>query len=139
MTPVEMFGLTEFPRIGDLPYFLTLAPYHSCWFRLQQSPGAPIAARLAPEATSVARHAAGVLHGSGVGDAARRQRPNADRARGAGAVPRSASGGSPARLASIRAARFVDWGLLRRGDHPMFLTIVEVEYKDAGANATSCR
>ena len=27
MTPVEMLGLTEFPRIGDLPYFLTLAPY----------------------------------------------------------------------------------------------------------------
>ena len=45
MTPVEMFGLTEFPRIGDLPYFLTLAPYHFYWFRLQQSP-APIAARL---------------------------------------------------------------------------------------------
>src|SRR6187455_87565 len=27
MTPVEMLGLTEFPRIGDLPYFLTLGPY----------------------------------------------------------------------------------------------------------------
>ena len=26
MTPVEMFGLTEFPRIGELPYFLTLGP-----------------------------------------------------------------------------------------------------------------
>ena len=39
-TPVEMFGLTEFPRVGDLPYFLTLAPYHFYWFRLQQSPRA---------------------------------------------------------------------------------------------------
>ena len=51
MTPVEMLGLTEFPRIGDQPYFLTLAPYHFCWFSLQQSPTPPIAARLAPEAT----------------------------------------------------------------------------------------
>ena len=27
MTPIELFGHTEFPRIGGLPYFLTLAPY----------------------------------------------------------------------------------------------------------------
>ena len=26
LTPVEMLGQTEFPRIGDNPYFLTLAP-----------------------------------------------------------------------------------------------------------------
>ena len=30
----------------------------------------------------------------------------------------------------LQSARFVDWGLLRRGDYPMFLTIVEAEYKD---------
>ena len=30
----------------------------------------------------------------------------------------------------IRSARFVDWGLLRRGANPVFLTIVEVEYQD---------
>jgi len=35
MMPVEMFGLTEFPRIGDLPYFLTLPGYYSYWFRLK--------------------------------------------------------------------------------------------------------
>jgi maltose alpha-D-glucosyltransferase/alpha-amylase len=34
--PGEMFGLTEFPRIGDLPYFLTLPGYYSYWFRLKQ-------------------------------------------------------------------------------------------------------
>ena len=33
----------------------------------------------------------------------------------------------------IRTARFVDWGLLRRGGRPMFLTIVEVTYDDGGA------
>src|SRR5207253_2692514 len=38
MTPVEMLGLTEFPRIGELPYFLTLAGNGFYWFRLQQTP-----------------------------------------------------------------------------------------------------
>ena len=41
---------------------------------------------------------------------------------------------------AIRAARFVDWGLLRRGRHPIFLTIVEVELRGRrGASNTSCR
>jgi maltose alpha-D-glucosyltransferase/alpha-amylase len=31
---------------------------------------------------------------------------------------------------TIRAARFVDWGLLRRGPQPLFLTIVEAQYDD---------
>ena len=48
MTPVEMLGLTEFPRIGELPYFLTVSPYGFYWFRLQQVPTG-IATRLAPE------------------------------------------------------------------------------------------
>jgi maltose alpha-D-glucosyltransferase/alpha-amylase len=34
--PVEMLGYTEFPRIGQLPYFLTLAPYGSYWFELRR-------------------------------------------------------------------------------------------------------
>jgi maltose alpha-D-glucosyltransferase/alpha-amylase len=34
MTPVELFGPTEFPRIGSLPYFVTLGPYGYYWFRL---------------------------------------------------------------------------------------------------------
>jgi maltose alpha-D-glucosyltransferase / alpha-amylase len=34
--PIEMFGGNPFPRIGDLPYLLTLGPYHFYWFRLRQ-------------------------------------------------------------------------------------------------------
>jgi maltose alpha-D-glucosyltransferase/alpha-amylase len=34
MVPVELFGPTAFPRIGELPYFLTLGPYGSYWFAL---------------------------------------------------------------------------------------------------------
>jgi maltose alpha-D-glucosyltransferase/alpha-amylase len=33
--PIEMFGLSLFPRIGDLPYVLTLGPYDFFWFRLR--------------------------------------------------------------------------------------------------------
>src|SRR5262249_18551243 len=37
LTPIELLGLTEFPRIGELPYFLTLPGYNFYWFRLQQA------------------------------------------------------------------------------------------------------
>ena len=47
MTPVEMLGLTEFPRIGELPYFLTLPGYNFYWFRLQAAPSPITAQRLA--------------------------------------------------------------------------------------------
>jgi maltose alpha-D-glucosyltransferase/alpha-amylase len=34
--PIEMFGGNPFPRIGELPYLLTLGPYHFYWFRLRR-------------------------------------------------------------------------------------------------------
>ena len=34
--PIEMFGGNPFPRIGNLPYLLTLAPYQFFWFRLRR-------------------------------------------------------------------------------------------------------
>jgi len=34
--PVEMFGSTAFPRIGELPYLLTLAPHGFYWFLLTE-------------------------------------------------------------------------------------------------------
>ena len=33
---IEMFGNNLFPRVGDLPYLLTLGPYQSYWFRLRR-------------------------------------------------------------------------------------------------------
>jgi maltose alpha-D-glucosyltransferase/alpha-amylase len=36
--PVEMFGRNRFPRIGQLPYLLTLAPRGFYWFALEASP-----------------------------------------------------------------------------------------------------
>ena len=34
--PVEILGYTEFPRVGKLPYFLTLGPYGFYWFELRK-------------------------------------------------------------------------------------------------------
>jgi maltose alpha-D-glucosyltransferase / alpha-amylase len=34
-TPVELFGNRSFPSVGDHPYFLSLSPYSSFLFRLQ--------------------------------------------------------------------------------------------------------
>ena len=33
---IEMFGKNIFPRIGDLPYLLTIGPYQFYWFRLRR-------------------------------------------------------------------------------------------------------
>ena len=38
--PVELFGQTEFPPIGDLPYFITLGPHGFYWFKLETAPAA---------------------------------------------------------------------------------------------------
>ncbi len=37
--PREMLGRTKFPRIGELPYLVTLPPYGFFWFSLEQEEG----------------------------------------------------------------------------------------------------
>jgi maltose alpha-D-glucosyltransferase/alpha-amylase len=32
--PIELIGRVRFPAIGELPYFITLAPYGFFWFQL---------------------------------------------------------------------------------------------------------
>ncbi len=130
LVPVEMLGLTEFPRIGELPYFLTLGGYGFYWFRLQQAPS-PITARMAPETVVDVPQAPALLVGAAwetildghVRNLIERELllPFLQRQRWYGGKARPA-----------RAARFIDWGLLRRGPQPLFLTIVEVEFDDGG-------
>jgi maltose alpha-D-glucosyltransferase/alpha-amylase len=35
--PVELFGLTEFPRIGTDPFFITLGPHAFYWFQIRRA------------------------------------------------------------------------------------------------------
>jgi len=129
LTPVELLGQTEFPRIGEQPYFLTLAPYGFYWFQLREAV-VPITARTAPVPDD---HAAlpslfvGVVWDSvldgGLRSIIERQAlvPFLERQRWFGGKARALAG-----------ARFVDWTALRRGAHPSFFTIVEAEYRDGG-------
>jgi maltose alpha-D-glucosyltransferase/alpha-amylase len=39
--PHELLGRVPFPPIGELPYFLTIAPYGFYWFRLAEGPTQP--------------------------------------------------------------------------------------------------
>jgi maltose alpha-D-glucosyltransferase/alpha-amylase len=40
--PVELLGKTPFPRIGELPYLLTLAGYGFCWLSLTEDAEPPL-------------------------------------------------------------------------------------------------
>jgi maltose alpha-D-glucosyltransferase/alpha-amylase len=135
LMPVEMRGLTEFPRIGDQPYFLTLGPYGSYWFTLQQG-AMPVSQRatLPADADTAIRDAlpallmgvdwnnlldAGtrhVLERQALLPFLRRQRWMA-----------------PAR--DIRQVRFADWAAVRGGQHPAFLAIIAVDYVDGGSES----
>jgi maltose alpha-D-glucosyltransferase/alpha-amylase len=130
LTPLEMLGLTEFPRIGELPYFLTLGGYAFYWFRLQQS-AAPITER-APREEPADVHEAPALFMGVAWDTLLEGnvRTLIERDLLAGFLQRQRWFGGKAR--EIRAARFLDWGLLRRAPQPLFLTIVEAEFADGG-------
>ena len=127
MIPVEMLGLTEFPRIGELPYFLTIGPYAFYWFRLQAAP--PASASVSPETVREVAQAPGLLVGAAWETLLEGNvRTLIERERLLPFLQRQRWFGGKARKA--RAARFVDWGVLRRGPQPIFLTLVEVDYED---------
>jgi len=133
LTPVEMLFLTEFPTIADRPYFLTLAGYGFYWFRLQQSPSS-ITARVPPDAVGAIGEAPALFMGVAWDTLLDGNvRTLIERDLLAGFLQRQRWFGGKAR--PLRSARFVDWGLLRRGPHPLFLTIVEVEYQDGARDA----
>jgi maltose alpha-D-glucosyltransferase/alpha-amylase len=51
--PVELWGRTEFPAVGEAPYFLTLGPHAFYWFALQPKPAIQVVEepRVRPEAS----------------------------------------------------------------------------------------
>jgi maltose alpha-D-glucosyltransferase/alpha-amylase len=133
LTPVEMLGLTEFPTIGEHRYFLTLPGYAFYWFRLQQAP-APISARVAPEAAVLVGETPPLFVGAAWDTLLEGNvRTLIERDLLVPFLQRQRWFGGKAR--GIRSARFVDWGLLRRGPQPLFVTFVEVLY-DSGDRDT---
>jgi maltose alpha-D-glucosyltransferase / alpha-amylase len=128
LTPVEMLGQTEFPRITeDHPYFLTLAPYGFYWFKLQEVV-TQVTARTAPlqeEHMALPSLFSGVVWDS-IFDGG--LRTIIERQALAPFLQRQRWFGAKARL--VASVRFADWGAVRRGLHPAFLTIVEAEFRD---------
>ena len=130
LVPVELLGITEFPRIGELPYFLTLGAYAFYWFRLQQAP-APVASRVAPEVPADVSSPPALFMGAAWDTLLDGNvRTLIERDLLAGFLQRQRWFSAKAR--PLRAARFVDWGLLRRSPQPLFITIVEAEFEDGG-------
>ena len=134
LTPVEMAGLTEFPRIGELPYFLTLPGYTSYWFRLQAAPS-PITAQRLAEASVPGSDIKDTLPAFFMGVAwdtllDGNVRTLIEREALAAFLLRQRWFAGKAR--TLRAARFIDWGTMKKGIDPLFLTLVEVEYEDGG-------
>jgi maltose alpha-D-glucosyltransferase/alpha-amylase len=129
-TPVEMLGQTEFPRINDQPYVLTLGIYGFYWFMLKLNPS-PIAQRIAADEPPVREEARALFMGAAwdtllegnvrglmerdlLPDYVRRQRWFGGKAR------------------QLSRVRFADWGLIRRTPSPVFATILQAEYLDGG-------
>jgi maltose alpha-D-glucosyltransferase/alpha-amylase len=53
MVPVELFGSTELPAVGESPYFLTLGPHSFYWFAMQPKPSQQLALDGAATATTL--------------------------------------------------------------------------------------
>jgi maltose alpha-D-glucosyltransferase/alpha-amylase len=133
MTPIEMLGLTEFPPIGDHRYFLTLPGYSSYWFRLQQSPS-PITARVAPETAVRVGETPALFVGAAWDTVLEGNvRTLIERDLLVPFLMRQRWFGGKAR--AVRSARFIEWGLIRRGPQPLLVTLVEVQF-DGGERDT---
>src|SRR5262249_31788147 len=131
LAPVEMSGLTAFPRVTTQPYFLTLGPYGVYWFTLEQEVSA-----ITPRATALSDPNAAILEAlpdllvgvdwetifdggtrtvleqRALAPYLQRQRWFASRSR------------------TVHRARFTDWTTLRRGGMPAFLAVASIEYED---------
>ncbi|GAB1544960.1 maltose alpha-D-glucosyltransferase [Scytonema sp. NUACC21] len=53
LVPMEIFGHTEFPAIGDSCYFLSLSPYGFYWFALSVKPSLTLAPKPQSELTTL--------------------------------------------------------------------------------------
>jgi maltose alpha-D-glucosyltransferase/alpha-amylase len=132
LIPIEMTGLTEFPRIAERPYMLTIGPYAAYWFSLQpasmqmtQASGRLPAETAAAPPDAVPALLVGV-DWDNVLDAATRL--VLERQALAPFLQRQRWFGSKSR--ELRQARFSDWTRIRSGTNPAFVATASVSYAD---------
>ncbi|MGD9646348.1 MAG: maltose alpha-D-glucosyltransferase [Pirellulales bacterium] len=132
MTPIEMIGHTEFPRIGELPYFVTLGPHAFYWFVLQRAPER-ITAQSAPEPQREAGEAVPRVDVSTawheLWDAP--ERAALERKLLRPYVTQQRWFASKAR--QIKSLRIVDWGTIHQAEPLAFLVFVRVAFDDGEA------
>ncbi len=127
LVPVEMIGGTEFPRIADHHYFLSLAPYASYWFQLVENPTA-VSVRPAPIPAEKPEEHAPLLVGTAWDRALDGHvRVLLEREYLAPFLQRQRWYGAKSR--TIRTARISDWGLLKGGPEPIFFALVDLDYE----------
>ena len=122
LVPIELSGGTELPRITSSPYFLTLGAYAFYWLVLKRQPVAPVTVRPIAAAGDADTEALPLLLGPDwsrtLAGASRRLlerdylAPFLRRQRWV-----AANG-------AIERVRIADWGTLRDGDAPVFVTIL---------------
>lgn len=122
MTPVEMLGYVDFPKIGRAPYPLTLGPYGSLWFELHGEPE-PTPAEGQEEGEQVlAVSTSGALASLFTGTA----RATLETRILPAFLPKQRWFGSKSRF--IKSTRIRDWGVLPRDEAALLL--VEVTYAE---------
>ena len=92
--PVELFGQTSFPAIGDLPYLLTLGPHAFYWLALEPAEVPDATAPAVPPVSVVSAWTELLVAGQAV--AARPQAAPAPRRPSAGSARRAARSRAPA-------------------------------------------
>jgi maltose alpha-D-glucosyltransferase/alpha-amylase len=132
--PTEMVGGTEFPQIGELPYFLTFGPYGFYWFLLKAAPEPPSTARPVPRSEPKpldAQTLPPLLLGKAweaVLDTASHEILERDYL----PVHLATRRWFAAKARTLRSVRIRDYVRLRSGPEPVFVLLVDVHF-DAGS------
>jgi maltose alpha-D-glucosyltransferase / alpha-amylase len=128
LVPVELRDRTEFPRLGERPFFLSMAPYGFYVFQLQREPE-PVALAtggMAPTLEEIHRpvFASGVWETLFEGNVRRLiERDHL-------LVYLQRQRWYPGKARQATSIQVIDWGLLARGTEPSFLLLIEVRYAD---------
>ncbi len=131
LLPREMFGRTEFPPIGEMPYFLSLGPHAFYWFELLPAPETVvIRTNNGADAPSALEKSLPVLRIANewetifTGAAKKRLETDVLPA----VLPSQRWFSSKAR--TIQHVRLLDHAVLRQMPPPMFFAMIEVMYTE---------
>jgi maltose alpha-D-glucosyltransferase / alpha-amylase len=129
LIPIEMSGGTDLPRIGDTPYFLTLAPHGFYWLELKRQAPAPVTVRPLASTADAELETLPVLLGE---DWSRllsgSARSLVERRYLSAFLVRQRW--FQKRAVGIVDARIGDWSTLRGGKEPVMATILNVKFED---------